>query len=80
MTSTDALMSRAAGCAGATEVEWFEKDMGSAVAKWMLERVDHQPITVDTQPLQGDGPSGDVTTAMFEAQTLLRRQMLTWKN
>ena len=44
------------------EVEWFEKDMGGAVAKWMLELVDHQPIAVDTQPLQGDGPSGNVTT------------------
>ena len=51
-----------AGCAGATEVEWSEKDMGGAVAEWMLELVDHQPIAVDTQPLQGDGPSGNVTT------------------
>ena len=46
----------------ATEVEWFEKDMGGVVAEWMLDLVDHQPIAVDTQPFQGDGPSGNVTT------------------
>jgi len=45
----------------ATEIEWFEKDMGGAVAKWMLELVDHQPIAVDTQPLEGDGPSAIYT-------------------
>jgi hypothetical protein len=32
------------------------------VTEWMLELVDHQPIAVDIQPLEGDGPSGDVTT------------------
>ena len=39
----------------ATEVERLEQDMGGAVAKRVLEFVDHQPVAVTAETLQGNG-------------------------
>ncbi|MFT5450437.1 MAG: NAD/NADP transhydrogenase alpha subunit [Gammaproteobacteria bacterium] len=53
------------------KVEWFEQHVGGAIAQWMLERVDHQAIAVDAQPIQGDRPSGDVTTNTLQLFALM---------
>ena len=45
--------------------------VGGAVAEWALERVDHQPIAVDAQPLECDGPARDVAAKTLEFVALM---------
>ncbi len=53
------------------KVERLEQHVGSTVAEWVLERVDHQPIAVDAQPLECDGPARDVAAKTLEFVALV---------
>jgi len=56
----------------ATEVQRFEQDVGSAIAKRVLELVDHQPIAVDTQPLRRLDLTGDGEEVLEKAMNSVR--------
>jgi hypothetical protein len=59
------------GSEASDEVEWLEQHVSGTVAERMLERVDNQPIAVDAQPLECDGPARDVAAKTLEFVTLM---------
>jgi hypothetical protein len=47
-------------------VAWVE-----AIAEWVLEHIDHQPIAVDAQPFECDGPARNVAAKTLEFVALM---------
>jgi len=54
----------------ATEVEWLEQDVGGAIAKRVLELVDHQAVAVATETFQGNGRARHVPAQALQFPAL----------